>query len=281
MTRISDTFAGLRQRSEAALIPYITAGDPDLDTTFRIVHELVRQGADLIELGVPFSDPMADGPTHQRAAERALRGGTSLARVLDLVSNLRRSLSVPLILFTYYNPVFRYGGERFARDAKQVGVDGVLCVDLPPEEAGELKRETDRQDLDLIFLLAPTSSLSRVQTVLTCARGFVYYVAVVGVTGARATLPPDLGEMVRRIRAISPLPVGVGFGISSPEQAAQVAEVADAVIVGSALSQIIETHGGQPDMVARLGMFVGSLKRAVRDRASLTSSPSADMLAKL
>jgi tryptophan synthase alpha chain len=280
MTRISDTFAGLRQRGEAALIPYITAGDPDLDTTFRIVHELVRQGADLIELGVPFSDPMADGPTHQRAAERALRGGTSLARVLDLVSDLRRSLSVPLILFTYYNPVFRYGGERFARDAKQVGVDGVLCVDLPPEEAGELKRETDRQDLDLIFLLAPTSSLSRVQTVLTCARGFVYYVAVVGVTGARATLPPDLGEMVRRIRAISPLPVGVGFGISSPEQAAQVAEVADAVIVGSALSQIIETHGGQPDLIERVGMFVGSLKRAVRDRVSLASSPFADMLAK-
>lgn len=275
MTRISDTFAGLRQRGEVALIPYITAGDPDLDTTFRIVHELARQGADLIELGVPFSDPMADGPTHQRAAERALRGGTSLARVLDLVLNLRRSLSVPIVLFTYYNPVFRYGGERFARDARQVGVDGVLCVDLPPEEADELKRETDRQDVDLIFLLAPTSSLSRVQTVLTRARGFVYYVAVVGVTGARATLPPDLGEMVRRIRAISPLPVGVGFGISSPEQAAQVADVADAVIVGSALSQIIETHCGQPDLVERLGAFVGSLKQAVRDRPSLAfvSSP--------
>lgn len=277
MTRISDTFAGLRQRGEAALIPYITAGDPDLDTTARIVHELVRQGADLIELGVPFSDPMADGPTHQRAAERALRGGTSLARVLDLVLNLRRSLSVPLILFTYYNPVFRYGGERFARDAKQVGVDGVLCVDLPPEEAGELKRETDRQDLDLIFLLAPTSSLSRVQTVLTCARGFVYYVAVVGVTGARATLPPDLGEMVRRIRAVSPIPVGVGFGISSPEQAVQVAEVADAVIVGSALSQIIEIHSGQPDLIERVGAFVGSLKQAIQSRPSLSLAPSASV----
>jgi tryptophan synthase alpha chain len=193
--------------------------------------------------------------------------------VLDLVLNLRRSLSVPIILFTYYNPVFRYGGERFARDAKQVGVDGVLCVDLPPEEAGELKRETDLQDLDLIFLLAPTSSLSRVQIVLTCARGFVYYAAVVGVTGARATLPPDLGEMVRRIRAISPIPVGVGFGISSPEQAAQVAEIADAVIVGSALSQIIEIHSGQPDLLERIGDFVGSLKQAIRSRASLTLAP--------
>jgi tryptophan synthase alpha chain len=266
MTRISETFAALRSRGEVALIPYITAGDPDLATTFHLVHELARQGADLIELGVPFSDPMADGPTHQRAAERALRSGTSIARVLDLAQNLRRTQTVPLILFTYYNLVFRYGGERFARDARQAGVDGVLCVDLPPEEADELKRETDRQDLDLIFLLAPTSSLSRVRTVLTRARGFVYYVAVTGVTGARATLPPDLSEMVRRIRAISPVPVGVGFGISSPEQAAEVASVADAVIVGSALSQIIETHGGQPDLVERIGVFAGSLKQGIRNR---------------
>lgn len=275
MTRIAETFAALRSRGEVALIPYITAGDPDLDTTFRLVHEIARQGADLIELGVPFSDPMADGPTHQRAAERALRSGTSLARVLDLVQNLRQTLSVPLILFTYYNPVFRYGGERFARDARQAGVNGILCVDLPPEEANELKRETDRQDLDLIFLLAPTSSLSRVRTVLTRARGFVYYVAVTGVTGARTTLPPDLSEMVRRIRAISPVPVGVGFGISSPEQAAQVASVADAVIVGSALSQIIETYSGQLDLVERVGVFVSNLKLAMRRQRNLpTAAPS-------
>src|SRR5215510_2794721 len=274
MTRITETFAALRDRGEAALIPYITAGDPDLDMTFRLVHELARQGADLIELGVPFSDPMADGPTHQRAAERALRSGTSLGRVLELVQNLRRTLTVPLLLFTYYNPVFRYGGERFARDARQAGADGVLCVDLPPEEADELKRETDRQDLDLIFLLAPTSSLSRVRTVLTRARGFVYYVAVTGVTGVRTTLPPDLGEMVRRIRAISPVPVGVGFGISSPEQTAQVANVADAVIVGSALSQIIEIQSGQPDLVERVGAFVDNLKMAIRNRNLQAAPPS-------
>jgi tryptophan synthase alpha chain len=274
MTRIAETFAALRSRGEVALIPYITAGDPDLDTTFQLVRELAQQGADLIELGVPFSDPMADGPTHQRAAERALRSGTSLGRVLELVQNLRRALTVPLILFTYYNPVFRYGGERFARDTRQAGADGVLCVDLPPEEADELKRETDRQDLDLIFLLAPTSSLSRVRIVLTRARGFVYYVAVTGVTGARATLPPDLSEMVRRIRAISPVPVGVGFGISSPEQAAQVASVADAVIVGSALSQIIETQSGQPDVVERVGAFVGNLKLAIRSRNLQAAAPS-------
>ena len=280
MTRITDTFAALRGRGEAALIPYITAGDPDLDTTFQLVHELARQGADLTELGVPFSDPMADGPTHQRAAERALRGGTSLARILDLVQRLRHSLTLPIILFSYYNPIFRYGGERFARDARQVGVDGVLCVDLPPEEADELKRETDRQELDLIFLLAPTSSLSRARTVLSRARGFVYYVAVTGVTGARATLPPDLGEMVRRIRAISPVPVGVGFGISSPTQAADVASAADAVIVGSAISQLIETHCDQPDLVARVGEFVGSLKQALRDCTSLEHAPLPDTFSK-
>ncbi|MCE2486628.1 MAG: tryptophan synthase subunit alpha [Desulfurellaceae bacterium] len=203
MTRIADTFAALRARREVGLIPYITAGDPDLETTFELVHELARQGADIIELGVPFSDPMADGPTHQRAAERALRSGTSLAGILELVQRLRRSLSIPIILFTYYNPIFRYGGRRFAHDARDAGVDGVLCVDLPPEEADELKRETDAHDLDLIFLLAPTSSLDRAGAVLSQARGFVYYVSVTGVTGARTSLPVDLSEMVRRIRAIS------------------------------------------------------------------------------
>jgi tryptophan synthase alpha chain len=266
MTRISDTFANLRARGEVALIPYITAGDPNLDVTFQLVCEFEKQGADLIELGVPFSDPMADGPTHQRAAERALRSGTSLAQVLDLVQRLRKaSVQLPLILFSYYNPIFRYGGERFAADARQSGVDGVLGVDLPPEEADELKRETDRNNLDLIFLLAPTSSLERARKVITRARGFVYYVAVTGVTGARASLPTDLGEMVRRIRSLSPVPVGVGFGISTAAQAAEVGRIADAVIVGSAISQLIEANIGQPDLVTKVGEFVGTLKRALRE----------------
>jgi tryptophan synthase alpha chain len=270
MTRISQTFSALRARGEAALIPFITAGDPDIETTFALVQEMVRQGADIIELGVPFSDPMADGPTLQRAAERAVRNGTSLSHILDLVSRLRQSLSVPILLMGYYNPIFRYGGERFAEDARRAGVDGVLCVDLPPEEADELKRATDLHDLDMIFLLAPTSSLARAQAVLTRARGFVYYVAVTGVTGVRTTLPPDLGDMVRRIRAISPVPVGVGFGISSPEQAAQVAGVADAAIVGSAISQIIEQSLGQADMVERVGAFVAQLKSALRSVATIS-----------
>jgi tryptophan synthase alpha chain len=266
MTRITDTFAALRARGEAALIPYITAGDPNLDATFQLGCEFERQGADLIELGVPFSDPMADGPAHQRAAERALRNKVSLTQVLDLVQRLRQaSVRIPIILFTYYNPVFRYGIERFARDARQAGVDGVLGVDLPPEEAEELKQETDRQDLDLIFLLAPTSSLERARKVITRARGFVYYVAVTGVTGARAALPADLGEMVRRIRSLSPVPVGVGFGISTPAQVAEVARVADAVIVGSAIAQLIEANLDQVDMVEKVGEFVGSLKHALRE----------------
>lgn len=267
MTRIAETFAALRTRGEVALIPYITAGDPTLEVTEQVIYELVRNGADLIELGVPFSEPMADGPANQRAAERALVSGTSLSRILALVQQVRRVVSVPLVLFTYYNPVFRYGTARFARDARQAGIDGVLCVDLPPEEADELKLETDRQDLDLIFLLAPTSSLLRARKVLTRARGFVYYVSVTGVTGMRDALPDNLEEMVRRIRGLSPVPVGVGFGISSPAQAAQVAAFADAVIVGSALSRILEMHGSEPDVATQVGSFVGSLKQALRAQA--------------
>ena len=264
MTRIADTFTQLQARGEVGLIPFITAGDPDIETTFALVHEMARQGADIIELGVPFSDPMADGPTLQRAAERALQHGTSLSHVFELVRRLRQSLTIPILLFGYYNPIWRYGGERFAADARQAGVDGVLCVDLPPEEAEELKRETDRHDLDMIFLLAPTSSLDRAQRVLARARGFIYYVAVTGVTGIRAALPADLSDMVRRIRAISPVPVGVGFGISSAEHAVQVAGVADAAIVGSAISQVIEQSLGQPDLVPRVGALVAELKTALR-----------------
>ena len=279
MTRIADTFTQLQARREVGLIPFITAGDPDIETTFALVHEMARQGADIIELGVPFSDPMADGPTLQRAAERALQHGTSLSHVFELVRRLRQSLSIPILLFGYYNPIWRYGGERFAADARQAGVDGVLCVDLPPEEAEELKRETDRYDLDMIFLLAPTSSLDRAQRVLARARGFIYYVAVTGVTGVRAALPADLSDMVRRIRAISPVPVGVGFGISSAEHAVQVAGVADAAIVGSAISQVIEQSLGQPDLVPRVGALIAELKTALCSTATATPNDTRTTIA--
>ena len=265
MTRIADTFAALRARGEVGLVPFLTAGDPDLETSAALVREMVRQGADVIELGVPFSDPMADGPTVQRAAERALRAGTSLDRVIGLVRSLRRTLDVPILLFGYYNPIWRYGAARFAADAREAGVDGVLCVDLPPEEADELKRETDRHDLDMIFLLAPTSTPERERAVLRRARGFLYYVSVTGVTGVRDRLPADLDAQVRRVRAASPVPVGVGFGIASPEAARRVAGVADAAVVGSAIAQIVERSLGHPDLVARVGAFVGQLKTALRD----------------
>lgn len=281
MTRIADTFTQLQARGEVGLIPFITAGDPDIETTFALVHEMARQGADIIELGVPFSDPMADGPTLQRAAERALQHGTSLSHVFELVRRLRQSLTIPILLFGYYNPIWRYGGERFAADARQAGVDGVLCVDLPPEEAEELKRETDRHDLDMIFLLAPTSSLDRAQRVLARARGFIYYVAVTGVTGVRTALPADLSDTVRRIRAISPVPVGVGFGISSAEHAVQVAGVADAAIVGSAISQVIEQSLGQPDLVPRVGALVAELKTALSSIAATTPNDTGTTIAPL
>lgn len=264
MTRIAETFSALRARGEVGLVPFLTAGDPDLESSHALVHEMVRHGADIIELGVPFSDPMADGPTLQRAAERALRSGTSLARVLELVRRLRRSLDVPILLFGYYNPIWRYGVARFARDARRAGVDGVLCVDLPPEEADELKRETDRQDLDMIFLLAPTSSPDREREVLSRARGFIYYVSVTGVTGTRDALPADLGERVRQLRALAHVPVGVGFGIASPAAAKRVADVADAAVVGSAIAQIIEQSPGMPELVPRVGAFVAQLKTALR-----------------
>ena len=281
MTRIADTFTQLRARREVGLIPFITAGDPDMETTFALVHEMARQGADIIELGVPFSDPMADGPTLQRAAERALQHGTSLSHVFELVRRVRQSLTIPILLFGYYNPIWRYGGKRFAADARQAGIDGVLCVDLPPEEAAELKRETDRHDLDMIFLLAPTSSLDRAQRVLTRARGFIYYVAVTGVTGVRTTLPADLSDIVRRIRAISPVPVGVGFGISSAEHVVQVAGVADAAIVGSAISQVIEQSLGQPDLVQRVGALVAELKTALRSIAPASPNDTGTTIAPL
>ena len=263
MNRIDAKFAELRRRGKTALIPFVTAGDPDLGTTFRILRVLEESGADLIELGVPFSDPMADGPTIQRASERALKGGTSLARVLELVRKFRRKSEVPLILFGYYNPFFRYGVRRLAAAAKEAGVDGILCVDLPPEESGELKRWTDRAGLDLVFLLAPTSHSERVKLVAREGRGFIYYVSVTGVTGARKSLENHLHAQVARLHRATSLPVGVGFGVSMPQQAARIASFAEAVVVGSALIEVMERAERNHEKVKRAGAFVARLKRAM------------------
>lgn len=264
MNRIDAKFAELKARRETALIPFVTAGDPSLGTTLRTLHVLERSGADLIELGMPFSDPMADGPTIQRASERALKKGVTLARVLDLVREFRRDSETPVILFGYYNPFFRYGLRRFAREARSAGVDGILCVDLPPEESGELKRGTDAEGLDTIFLLAPTSDGERMRLVAREGRGFVYYVSVTGVTGARKSFENHLHTQVARVRRYTKLPIGVGFGISVPEQAAWIASFADGVVVGSALIEIMEKAEPNREKVERAGRFVARLKRAMK-----------------
>ena len=264
MSRIDEKFSFLGARGETALIPFVTAGDPDLGATLRILGALQRSGADLIELGVPFSDPMADGPTIQRASERALRSGTTLPQILEMVRQFRRDSDIPLILFGYYNPFFRYGLKRFAREVEAAGIDGILCVDLPPEESGELKRWTDAHGLDTIFLLAPTSDAQRIRLVTEQGQGFVYYVSVTGVTGARKHFEDHLRAQVDRVRRVTRLPVGVGFGVSTPEQAAWIASFADAVVVGSALVQVIEKAPGWRKKAEGAGAFVARLKRAMK-----------------
>ena len=234
--RIEAKFRELRGRCEAALIPFIVAGDPGLQQTRRLVLELEARGADLIELGVPFSDPMADGPANQRAAARGIKGGATLPAILSLVADLRKETQIPLILFGYFNPILHYGCDRLCADAARAGVDGLLVVDLPPEEAAELARPARAAGLDLIYLLAPTTPLERSRTVAHSATGFLYYVSVAGVTGARTELAGDLKTNVQDIRNVTDLPIGVGFGISTPAQAREVASFADAVVVGSAIS---------------------------------------------
>jgi tryptophan synthase alpha chain len=267
MGRIKKTFAELKKRGEAALIPFITAGDPDLPTTLKIMRALERGGADCIELGIPFSDPTADGPTIQRSSERALRGPVSLPAIFRMVREFRAGSQVPVILFGYYNPIFCFGVEKFAREAAAAGVDGILCVDLPPEESGELQRWTDAAGLDLIFLLSPTSGPERVRRVARNGRGFIYYVSVTGVTGARRSMDDGVRAQVARVRKVSSLPVGVGFGISTPEQAAWIASFADAAVVGSALVERIEKTKGSDAKAKQAGRFIAQLKGAIRRAA--------------
>jgi len=262
MSRIEDKFAYLKGRGETALVTFVTAGDPDLAATEEIVLQLERSGCDLIELGVPFSDPMADGPTIQLSSERALASGTTLPGILELVKRLRMRTQVPIVLMGYFNPIFIYGAERFAVDAAAAGVDGLLVVDLPPEEAAELKGATDQSGLDLIFLLTPTSDSSRVEAVSRLGRGFIYYVSVAGVTGARSAVADTLAARVTSVRDELNLPLVVGFGISDPSQAAQVAKVADGVVVGSALVKYFERYQGA-ELLQELGAFVADLKAGV------------------
>jgi tryptophan synthase alpha chain len=264
MSRIEKKFAELKKRGETALIPFVIAGDPDLETTLSIMRALEKGGADLIELGIPFSDPTADGPTIQQSSQRALRNTLSLPRIFHLVREFRRSSELPVILFGYFNPFFHYGLKGFCRRAAQAGADGVLCVDLPPEESGELKRWADAEGMDVIFLLSPTSGADRVRLVAEKGRGFIYYVSVTGVTGARRSFDANLRTQVIHVRKSTSLPVGVGFGISTPAQAAWIARFADAAVVGSALVATIEKTKTNREKARRAGLFIGRLKREMK-----------------
>ena len=267
MTRIGRMFDCLKRDGRKGLIAYLTAGDPSLERTPQLAEALVRGGADLIELGVPFSDPTADGPVLQHSAEIGLHAGASLGRVLELVADFRRDSQLPVILYGYYNPIFHYGPQRFAADARQAGVDGILVVDLPPEDAEELLVWTRPAGIHFIFLLAPTSGPDRVRKVLRRAAGFVYYVSVTGVTGARPMVAESVQPAVERLRRSTRLPIGVGFGISTPEQAAAVATFADAVVVGSAIMRVVEAQRHTSSLVADVGAFIRRLKEGMRNGA--------------
>ena len=262
MGRLSTCFANLKKRHEKALVTFVTAGDPDLASTAGIISLLEEAGADIVELGVPFSDPMADGPTIQLSSERALKAGTTLRGVLEAVRTARLRSQIPIILMGYCNPLLAYGYERFFRDAASAGVDGVLLVDLPPEESGELLPFARSNGIDVIFLLTPTSDSKRIATVNRIGRGFIYYVTVTGVTGARQTVSDTLSQELSRVAGQVALPVVAGFGISTPEQAADVAKCADGIVVGSALVKLFENFSGAR-LEHELHKFVSDLKRAV------------------
>jgi tryptophan synthase alpha chain len=260
--RIAAAFRRAREEGRAAFIPFLTAGDPDADTTRSLVLALARRGADLIELGIPFSDPLADGATIQRASQRALRGGFTPRRALALAADLRRTCDVPLILMSYANPIFSLGEDAFAAAAAEAGVDGLIVPDLPPEEGEGLRAACGRHRVATIAMIAPTTPPARISLLCRASRGYVYYVALRGVTGARTTMPPDLAAGIARVRAVTDLPVAAGFGIGTPEQVRAVAREADAVIVGSAIVGAIEEHAGREDLVDRVGDFVAALRAA-------------------
>src|SRR5216110_1618122 len=267
-TRISKRFAELRASGELGIVAYIVAGDPSLEASLKYVLALAEGGADFVELGVPFSDPLADGPTIQRASERALKSGTTLAGVIDLVRRIRKSTppasEVPLVLFSYYNPILQMGLEKFASSAAAAGADGVLATDLTPEESDDYRRILAAQHLDTIFLGAPTSTDDRLAKIAACSSGFLYLISRTGVTGAKDALPDDLPALLRRARGVTHLPVAVGFGISLPGHVSVLGGLADAAVVGSALVSEIEKAKSVDGAAAALAECVRLLKEAAR-----------------
>lgn len=260
--RLATTFQHLEAAGRTALITFVTAGDPDLSVTERLLPSLARAGADIIELGMPFSDPMADGPTIQLASERALAAGTSLAGILQTITRVRQSCQAPIVLMGYYNPIHAYGLDRFAADAGRAGVDALLIVDLPPEEAEPLRTSCRAQGIELIFLVAPTSTEERLARLLPLAGGFIYYVSLTGVTGAATLDVEEVSRSISLLKERTPLPVVVGFGISRPEQAAEFGRVADGVVVGSAIVRLFEEYSGE-ELLRRVETFVAELRTAL------------------
>lgn len=263
MSRIQQAFERLKHARRGGLVTYTTAGDPDADTSARILVALAKAGADILEVGVPFSDPLADGPVIQRATERALAAGMTLRGTLDVVRTVRQSVDTPIVLFTYANPVVRRDPAVFAREASQAGVDGVLILDYPVEEAEPLRAPLVAAGLDPIFLISPTTTDSRIRRSGEIGRGFLYVISRLGVTGVRDSLADDAGGLVARVRAQSTLPVALGFGISSPDHVTQACASADAAVVGSALVRVIAEHGAAPDVAERAGAYVRWLKGTV------------------
>jgi len=267
--RIESCMSQLRENNRSGLFPFVTAGDPDLSFTKSLIKSLASSGADGIEIGVPFSDPLADGPTIQRASMRALEGGTNLKSVIKMISEIREDLkNLPLVIMTYYNPIVAMGIDVFVKECSLAGVDAVIVPDLPPEESMLLLKSMEEYPLELVFMLAPTSTEERISLVNKFGGGFIYYVAQMGVTGARESLDKDLNVSLEKINEEKKMPVLVGFGIKTPEQAAEVSQYAEGIIVGSALIDVIEQNSQREDKLEAAAKYIASLKEAMENSSS-------------
>lgn len=263
MSRIKEKFDYLRSKKEKALIVYLTAGDPSLEITKNLIFALEKAGVDILEIGVPFSDPTADGPVIQAASQRSLKTGTTLEGVLKLVEEVRQVSEIPIVLFGYFNPIFAYGVKKFAQAAAKAGVDGVLVVDLPPEEAQELRVYTDAAGIDFISLVAPTTGKERTRRITADAMGFLYYISITGITGTAQPAISDIKTAVEKIRKLTKLPIAVGFGISQPQQAREIGQFADGIVIGSAVVRMIDENKSNPDFIKIVSSYVSEIKRAL------------------
>lgn len=264
MGRIGKKLEDLRAKNEKALIVYLTAGDPSLEITKRLIPEMEKAGVDILEIGVPFSDPTADGPVIQAASQRALRNKTTLAGVLAMVADIRKESQIPIVLFGYFNPIFAFGADKFARTASEARVDGILVVDLPPEEAPELRTHTDLAGIDFISLVAPTTGRDRLKNILKDATGFLYYISITGVTGTAVPEIEDIAREVGKIRKFTQIPVVVGFGISNADQAGKIGAIADGVVIGSAVVKLIDENRDNPELIKIVSGYAGEMKSALK-----------------